>query len=77
MRASRSRPAGLVATLLLTVAAGCGSESADDDRLDPDGESIIDEDIGDGSVIRQPGGVTNQLDGVDGDVEDEPEVGVD
>lgn len=77
MRSSRTRTPALAAVLILTVAAGCGSESADDDRLDPDGESIIDEDIGDGSVIRQPGGVTNQLDGVDGDVEDEPEVGVD
>jgi hypothetical protein len=40
----------------------------DEDRLDPGGESIIDED--DNTVITDPGGVVNDLDGEDGDVED-------
>lgn len=56
--------------------AGCDGGSADEDRLDPGGESILDENVDDGSVITDPGGVVNQLDGDDGDREDEGNINV-
>ncbi|NNE11507.1 MAG: hypothetical protein HKN41_04595 [Ilumatobacter sp.] len=76
----RSRPPRFrVAAVALAIVAmaGCSSDSADDDQLDPDGESVIDPPHTGTTLVDEPGGVTNQLDGVDGDVEDEPEVGND
>lgn len=54
-------------TLGLVVMSGCDNPG-DEDRLDPGGESVIDED--DNTVITDPGGVANNLDGEDRDVED-------
>lgn len=72
----RVRALTLFVAVSAMAVAGCEGGSADEDRLDPGGESIIDENVDDGSVITDPGGVVNQLDGDDGDREDEGNINV-
>lgn len=67
----RPRTISLLVAATAVALVGCGDGEADDDRLDPDGESIIDQDIDDETLITDPGGITNNIDGNDGDVEDE------
>ncbi len=72
----RVRAIFAIVGLSAVALVGCDPDT-NDTRIDPDGESIIDEDPDPDALITDPQGDTNQLDGNDDDREDPGQVAED